>query len=71
MIYTRGAAQTRVQTADQMANVYSLKIGRNQMYYSLENFDFFAHSLELPLKTGVLTPRQSQPRSCFLYSLQM
>ena len=51
--------------------MYSLKIGRNQMYYSLENFDFFAHSLELPLKTGVLTPRQSQPRSCFLYSLQM
>ena len=47
MIYTRGAAQTRVQTADQMANVYSLKIGRNQMYYSLENFDFFAHSLQL------------------------
>jgi len=53
---------------DQM---YSLKIGRNQMYYSLEKFDFFAHSLELPLKTGGLTPRQSQPRSCFLYSLQI
>ena len=33
---------------------------------------FFAHSLELVIKTGViLTPRQSQPRSCFLYSLQI
>ena len=61
----------KYKSADQMYSL-GLEIGRNQMYTILTlEFRLFLRIHLSYLKTGVLTPRQSQPRSCVLYSLQI